>query len=112
VTFVGTFEPKFALLLRERRSTDLTRIQDDAIKIESNMMESGKIKEKFETGTKETKLFREQDGTSRSGKSVEDKMGDMAKIIKELSKKSPKWNYTKLNLILLLGEISKGIPIT
>jgi hypothetical protein len=31
VTFVGDFEPEFALLLRERRYVDLTRMQDDAI---------------------------------------------------------------------------------
>jgi hypothetical protein len=89
VTFTGAFEPEFALLLRERRSADLTRMQDDAIEIESNMMESGKLKVKVETRTKETKRFREQAGTSGSGKSAEDKMDYMAKIIKELSTKSP-----------------------
>jgi hypothetical protein len=87
VTFAGAFEPDFALLLRERRSVDLTRMQDDAIEIESNMMASGKLKVKVETGNKDTKRFREQAGTSRSGKSAEDKMDDMAKIIKELSNK-------------------------
>jgi len=49
VTFAGAFEPDFALLLRERRSVDLTRMQDDAIEIESNMMASGKLKLKVET---------------------------------------------------------------
>jgi hypothetical protein len=34
VTFVGDFELKFALLLRERRSSTLTSMQDDAIEIE------------------------------------------------------------------------------
>jgi hypothetical protein len=38
VTFVGAFDPDFTLLLRERRSTDLTKMQDDALEIESNMM--------------------------------------------------------------------------
>jgi hypothetical protein len=87
VTFAGAFEPDFALLLRERRSVDLTRMQDDAIEIESNMMASGKLKTKVETGAKETKCFREQAGPSGSGRSSEDKMDDMAKIIKELSNK-------------------------
>jgi hypothetical protein len=82
VTFVGDFEPNFALLLRERRSVDLTRIQDDSIEIELNMMALGKLKAKVETRTKETKRFREQARTSRSRKSVEDKMDEMAKIIK------------------------------
>jgi hypothetical protein len=93
VTFAGAFEPDFSLLLRERRSVDLTRMQDDAIEIESNMMASGKLKMKFEMGAKETKRFREQAGPSGSGRSAEDKMDDMAKIIKELSN-----NISKMEL--------------
>jgi hypothetical protein len=81
VTFAEAFEPNFALLLRERRSADITRMQDDAIEIELNMMASGKLKSRVEMGNKETKCFREQAGTSRYGKSAEDKMDDMAKII-------------------------------
>jgi len=50
VTFVGTFEPDFALLLRDRRGATLNRMQDDAIEIESNMMAFGKLKAKVETG--------------------------------------------------------------
>jgi hypothetical protein len=53
VTFVGAFEPDFSLLLRERRSVDLTKMQDDVVEIESNMMASGKLKAKFEMGNKE-----------------------------------------------------------
>jgi hypothetical protein len=87
VTFARDFEPDFALLLRERISINLTIMQDDTIKIESNMMASGKLKAKVETGNKDTKRFREQARTSGSGKSVEEKMDDMEKIIKELSNK-------------------------
>jgi hypothetical protein len=90
VTFVGAFEPDFALLLRERRATDLTRMQDDDVEIESNMMASRKLKTKFEMGNKETRRFREQAGPSGSGRSSEDKMDDMEKIIKELSNKISK----------------------
>jgi hypothetical protein len=87
VTFAGAFDPDFALLLRERRSVDLTKMQDDALEIESNMMASGKLKTKFETGNKEIRRYREQGGPSGSGRSSEDKMDDMARIIKELSNK-------------------------
>jgi hypothetical protein len=90
VTFVGAFEPDFSLLLRERRVVDLTRMQDDVVEIESNMMASGKLKTKVETGNKETRRFREQAGPSGSGRSSEDKMDDMEKIIKELSNKISK----------------------
>jgi hypothetical protein len=50
VTFAGAFEPNFALLLRERRGDTLTRMQDDSIEIESNMMASRKLKTKVEIG--------------------------------------------------------------
>jgi hypothetical protein len=50
VTFVGAFEPNFTLMLRERRGATLTRMQDDAVEIESNIMDLGKLKKKLETG--------------------------------------------------------------
>ena len=73
--------------MRERRSVDLTKIQDDALEIESNMMASRKLKTKFETGNKETRRYRDQGGPSGSRRSSENKMDDMARIIKELSNK-------------------------
>jgi hypothetical protein len=87
VTFTGAFDPDFSLLLRERRSVDLTKMQDNALEIESNMMGLGKLKAKTETGNKETRRYREQGGSSGSGRSSGDKMDDMARIIKELSNK-------------------------
>jgi hypothetical protein len=55
VNFAGAFDPEFSLLWRERRSTDLTKMQDDALEIESNMMASGKLKVKTKTGNKENR---------------------------------------------------------
>ena len=52
VTFVGNFDLDFALLLRERRSTDLMKIQYDSLEIESNTMASRKLKEKIDIGNK------------------------------------------------------------
>jgi hypothetical protein len=58
----------------------------DSIEIESNMMESGKLKTKFEMGTREPRHFKEQAGPSGSGKnSSKEKMDEMKKIIKDLS---------------------------
>jgi hypothetical protein len=87
VTFAGAFDSDFSLLLRERRSTTLSGMQDDAIEIESNMMASGKLKTKVEMGAREPRRFKEQAGPSGSGKSAEEKMDEMAKIIKDLSNK-------------------------
>jgi hypothetical protein len=82
VTFAGAFEPDFALLLRERRGATLTRMQDDVVEIESNMMASGKLKARIETGNRETRRFREQVGPSGSNRSTDEKMDDMARVIK------------------------------
>ena len=85
VTFVGAFDPDFALLLRERRSIDITKMQDDALEIESNMMASGKLKAKTETGNKENKKFKEQGGSLGSGKSSGDRIEEMFRVIREHS---------------------------
>jgi hypothetical protein len=95
VTFVDAFDPDFALLLRERRSTYLTKIQDDALPIESNMMESGKLKAKIETENKENRKFKEQGGSSRTGKSLGDKIDEMDRLIRELSNKISKMELDK-----------------
>jgi hypothetical protein len=87
VTFAGDFDPDFALLLRERRSVDITKMQDDALEIESNMISSGKMKDKFDTGNKEIKRYREQGAPFGSGRPSKNKMDDMDRIIKELSNK-------------------------
>jgi hypothetical protein len=50
VTFVGSFDPDFSLLLRERRSTTLIGMQDDVVEIESNMIASGKARVKNDSG--------------------------------------------------------------
>jgi len=87
VTFAGAFELDFELLLRERRGSTLNHMQDDAVEIESNMMASGKIRARIEIGNRDTKLFREQAGPSRSNRSSDDRVDDMARVIKELSNK-------------------------
>jgi hypothetical protein len=58
VTFTGAFDSDFTLLLRERISTNLAGMQDDAIKIESNTMEFDKLKTKVEMGEREPKHFK------------------------------------------------------
>jgi hypothetical protein len=87
LTFAGAFKLDFTLLLRERRGATLTRMQDDSVEIEFNMMASDKLKTKVEMGNQETKCFREQAGPLGPSRSSDDKMDDMARIIKELSNK-------------------------
>jgi hypothetical protein len=87
VTFARAFEPNFALLLLERRGATLNRMQDDAVEIESNMMASDRLKAKVETRNQETRSLREQEGSSGSNRYTDEKVDDMARVIKELSNK-------------------------
>jgi hypothetical protein len=88
--------------LREIRSTTLAGMQDDAIEIESNMMASRKFKTKVEMGIREPKRFKEHAGPSGSGKSTEEKMDEMAKIIKDLSNKISNMEMEQKNLVHML----------
>ena len=47
--YVDAFDGDFALLLRERKSSSLLVMIQDALEVEANMMASGKIKQKVET---------------------------------------------------------------
>ena len=62
-------------------------MQDDVVEIESNMMASGKLKARVETGNQEPKHFREQEGPLGSNRDSDDRVDDMARVIKELSNK-------------------------
>ena len=47
--YVDYFDNEFSLLLRERKSTSLPIMFQDALEVEYNMVVSGKIKQKVET---------------------------------------------------------------
>ena len=70
-------------------------MQDDALEIESNMMTLGKLKAKTETGNKENRKFKEQGGSSGSGKSSRDRIDEMARVIREISNKISKMELEK-----------------
>jgi hypothetical protein len=62
-------------------------MQDDAVEIESNMMASGKLKAKVETINRENRRYREPAGPSGSNSYTDDRVDDMARIIKDISNK-------------------------
>ena len=80
--YVDAFDSDFALLLRERKSTKLPVMFQDALEVEANKMESGKIKQKMEM-----RKVRE-DGSSNSVASSNDvKFEIMLKMIEKLMAK-------------------------
>jgi hypothetical protein len=73
------------------------------------MMASRKLKSKFESGNKKIRSYRNQEGPSGPRRSSKDNMDDMEKIIKELSNKISKMNWTNLRMIISLEKISEEI---
>jgi hypothetical protein len=62
-------------------------MQDDVVEIESNKMASGKLKAKVETANRDNRRYREPTGPSGSNRYTDDRVDDMARIIKYLSNK-------------------------
>ena len=91
VTFAGAFDSDFTLLLRERRSTTLAGMKDDTIEIESNMMESRKLKTKVDMGAREPGRFKENARPSVSRKSAEEKWMRWQKLLTIYQIKFPRW---------------------
>ena len=48
ITYANAFDSEFCLLLRERRSTSLSLMQDASLEVESNVIASQKIKGKVD----------------------------------------------------------------
>jgi hypothetical protein len=44
ISYAGAFDPDFCLLLRERRATFLTQMQDAAIEVESNILAANRLR--------------------------------------------------------------------
>jgi hypothetical protein len=48
ITYASAFDPKFCLLLRERRDTSLAHMQDASLEIESNILAADKLWSKYD----------------------------------------------------------------
>jgi hypothetical protein len=55
ITYVSAFDPEFCLMLRERRSTSLSYMQDVDLEVESNILESNKLRGKFDRDRRKQK---------------------------------------------------------
>jgi hypothetical protein len=80
ITYSSAFDLEFFLILRERRSTTLSLMQDASLEVESNIMASQKLKGKFER----KKSSIEPPSSSNT------KMDKMAKMLDNLTSKMSK----------------------
>jgi len=83
--YVDSFDDDFTLLLRERRSANLGNMMSGRIKVEVNLMASGKIKQNFDKNEKKP----QGDAQPPTSQSSDDKfdlmMKDMEKLMERMS---------------------------
>jgi hypothetical protein len=78
IHYVEGFDDDFALLLRERRSSTLVDMMNDAIEVEVNLMASRKGKYRFET-----KKVKEEAQSSTSQPTIDSKLDYMLKVMEK-----------------------------
>jgi uncharacterized small protein (DUF1192 family) len=55
ISYAGAFDPDLCLLLRERRATSLSQMQDAAIEVESNILAADRLKKKTDADRRKGK---------------------------------------------------------
>jgi hypothetical protein len=83
ITFSNAFDAEFSLLLRERRASTLSLMQDVAIEVESNILPVDKLKSRSDRDNKKKK----KEFPSSSNTTSDSKMDEMAKMLKTLRSK-------------------------
>jgi hypothetical protein len=78
--YTDSFDNDFTLLLRERRYANLDTMMSDTIKVEVNLMASGKIKQSFNRGGKKP----QGDAQPSTSRPSEDKFDLMMKTMEKL----------------------------
>jgi hypothetical protein len=81
ITFSNAFDVEFSLLLRERRTTTLSLMQDAAIEVESNILAADKLKSRSDRDRKKKK----EELPSSSNSTSDTKMDEMDKMLKTLT---------------------------
>jgi hypothetical protein len=81
--YVDAFESEFSLLLRERRSTSLTDMMNDAIEVEVNLAASRKIKLQIEAEKKKAK----EEALPSTSQASDEKLDLMVKTMEKLVEK-------------------------
>jgi hypothetical protein len=81
ITFANAFDAEFSLLLRERRATTLSLMQDATIEVESNILAVDKLKSRSDRDRKNQK----EELSSSSNSTSDIKMDEMTKMLKNLT---------------------------
>ena len=91
ITFANAFDVEFSLLLRERRATTLSLMQDANIEVESNILAADKLKSISDRDRKKQK----EELPSSSNSTFDIKMDEMTKMLKTLTSEMERLNMEK-----------------
>ena len=102
LTYANSFDHEFSLLLRERRPISLLNMQDVALEVESNILDSNRLNKETTQQIYDRKGKKEAAPGSSASHSAEGKIDEMAKLVKIL--------IAKLNKLELEKNSSKPVP--
>jgi hypothetical protein len=96
ITYANAFDAKLSLLLRERRSTTLLSMQEEAIEFEPNILASDMLNTRSD---KDKKKQREYSPASSNPSTYDPKLDEMTKTLKDLKSEitKMKWESKKPN---------------
>lgn len=81
ITYANAFDLDFCLLLRERRSTTLSQMQDNALEVESNVLVANRLRGGID---KEKRKQKAEVSTSRTS-NIDPKLDELTKMVKSLT---------------------------
>jgi hypothetical protein len=81
ISYAGAFDPDFCLLLRERRATSLSQMQDAAIEVESNVLAADRLRNKANVDRRKGRSEAPTSGSLAPHPQVD----ELTKMVKSLS---------------------------
>jgi len=81
ITYASDFDPKFCLLLRERRYTSLAHMQDVSLEVESNILATDNLRGKFDRDRRKNRV----EASTYDSSSVNPRVDELTNLVKSLS---------------------------
>jgi len=89
ITYASAFDPNFCLLLKERRDTSRTHMQDASLEVESNVLVVDRLKRKYDRDRGRGIYEASTSGSSTSHPQVD----DLTKMVKSMSTEMEKIKF-------------------
>jgi hypothetical protein len=91
ITYASSFDPDFCLLLRERRHTSLSHMQEASLEVESNILAVDRLRSKYDRDRGKGRYEASTSGSSASHPQVD----ELTKMVKSLFADMEKMKYRR-----------------